>query len=384
MLYDRPVRALLAECTASLPGPEFTTDEVVRWFRARYPLVKENTVRMHLLAYSANDPSRRHHAFARTQPAFLFKVGRGRYVAYDPDRDGLYDEYGMPLDGSRSLTPEDPSDAEIFALQGVEPGPDDEASNATFVLERYLEEFLLSNWQHIDWGMPLRLHEGIAGHQFSTPVGRLDFLCRDTTDGAFVAVELKRGQPDDRVIGQAARYMGWLRETLAKEEGVAVRGLIIAESVSDQLKYSASAVPGLHLATYSIAFSLRPTALASTLPQTPASPQPATEPANEVLSAGERSRRFGQAMRDIYLRARDELGYNATYFLSMLSELGAMQTAVRLVGSTTPSAGFTTLWERGRLDLTVEALVLSDEYADLFEDWIVKAALERLEAYGYA
>ncbi len=63
----------------------------------------------------------------------------------------------------------------------------------------------------IDWGRPLELWEsptGESGNQLTTPVGRLDFLCRDGGSGALVVVELKRGRPSDRVVGQAARYMG--------------------------------------------------------------------------------------------------------------------------------------------------------------------------------
>jgi hypothetical protein len=48
------------------------------------------------------------------------------------------------------------------------------------VLEVYLEEFLLSNFDRIDWGRPVQIWEsdsGELGHQYVTDVGRLDFLC---------------------------------------------------------------------------------------------------------------------------------------------------------------------------------------------------------------
>jgi hypothetical protein len=50
---------------------------------------------------------------------------------------------------------------------------------------------------------------------------------------------------------------------------------------------------------------------------------------------------------------------------------------------TAPSGGFTTLWERGRLDLTVEAHVLKTEFAPLFTDGDRHQARDRLEAYGW-
>lgn len=68
-------------------------------------------------------------------------------------------------------------------------------------------------------------------------------------------------------------------------------------------------------------------------------------------------KRFASAMRDIYDRARAEAGYTATYFVRMLSDLGPLDTARRLLHSSTVSDGFTALWQRGRLDLTVEQLV---------------------------
>lgn len=92
---------------------------------------------------------------------------------------------------------------------------------------------------------------------------------------------------------------------------------------------------------------------------------------------------FAAAMRDIYLRAKAEAGYNATYFLQMLSTDGPIQTARQLITSTQPSDGFTALWERGRLDLTVEAHVIQDRFETLFTESEREAARHRLTQYGY-
>lgn len=97
----------------------------------------------------------------------------------------------------------------------------------------------------------------------------------------------------------------------------------------------------------------------------------------------ELQREFGAAMRNIYSRAKSEAGYNATYFLQMLSEIGPLETARRLVMSTQPSQGFTALWERHRLDLTVEARILERRFEPLFTDAERQAARQRLDAYGY-
>jgi hypothetical protein len=94
-------------------------------------------------------------------------------------------------------------------------------------------------------------------------------------------------------------------------------------------------------------------------------------------------RRFHRAMIAIYETAKRELGYNATRFLQMLSEQGGLVTARQLLWSDTPSDGFTTLWERHRLDLTVEDHVLRTEFASLFSDADRAQALTRLKEYGW-
>ena len=71
---------------------------------------------------------------------------------------------------------------------------------------------------------------------------------------------------------------------------------------------------------------------------------------------------FNEAMLNIYRRAKAEAGYNATRFLSMVVEHGGLETARYLLHAGTVSEGYTALWERKRLDLTVEAMVLRPEW----------------------
>jgi hypothetical protein len=66
-------------------------------------------------------------------------------------------------------------------------------------------------------------------------------------------------------------------------------------------------------------------------------------------------------MRALYDRAKSEADYNANISLRMLGEHGGLETARRLVMSSQPSEGFTQLWLKGRLDLTVESLVLEPQ-----------------------
>ena len=92
---------------------------------------------------------------------------------------------------------------------------------------------------------------------------------------------------------------------------------------------------------------------------------------------------FNAAMNEIYRLAKVEAGYNATVFLRMLAERGPLETARFLIHTSKPSDGFTALWERRRLDLTVEAHVLQDRFHDLFTDDEREICRDRLAQYGW-
>ena len=93
---------------------------------------------------------------------------------------------------------------------------------------------------------------------------------------------------------------------------------------------------------------------------------------------------FHQSMLEIYRTAKREAGYNATRFLRMVSEHGGLETARILVNSDTVSDGYTALWERGRLDLSVEAMVLANEaYHQLFSEAQLEVCRQRLKEYGF-
>jgi hypothetical protein len=95
----------------------------------------------------------------------------------------------------------------------------------------------------------------------------------------------------------------------------------------------------------------------------------------------ETERRFHRAMAEIYQTGKRDLGYNATRFIQMVSEHGGLATARRLLWSDQISDGFETLRSHGRLDLTVEAHVLKEEFAELFTDADRERARSRLEQF---
>lgn len=93
---------------------------------------------------------------------------------------------------------------------------------------------------------------------------------------------------------------------------------------------------------------------------------------------------FDEAMVDIYRRALSEAKYKASRFLSMVQEDGGLATARYLIHAPQVSDGYTALWERKRLDLTVEAMVLiNPKWHPLFTTEELQRCSDRLKEYGY-
>jgi len=103
----------------------------------------------------------------------------------------------------------------------------------------------------------------------------------------------------------------------------------------------------------------------------------------DSVSAAEVRAAFDRAMRDVYGRAKSEVNYTASYFLTMLGDYGGIGTAHRLIAASEVGSGFAALYERDRLDLTVEALVVKPEFASLFTEDEIGIAQQRLNQLGY-
>ena len=85
---------------------------------------------------------------------------------------------------------------------------------------------------------------------------------------------------------------------------------------------------------------------------------------------------FSAALRDIYAQC-DALGYRPTGMLQMMERLGGINTGRRLL-NLPPSEGFGRLALMGRLDLTVETLILEPRWSDVFTDDERRTARRRL------
>jgi len=130
-----------------------------------------------------------------------------------------------------------------------------------FAMEKYLEEFIETNFKKIDFGAKLEIYqdEESTGRQYPTPIGNIDLLTLDPEKKEFVVMELKKGRSSDVVIGQILGYMGWVEENLTKDHyiGYGVRGIIILKEKDEKLEYALSQMPKVSLFLYTVSFDLK-------------------------------------------------------------------------------------------------------------------------------
>lgn len=94
-------------------------------------------------------------------------------------------------------------------------------------------------------------------------------------------------------------------------------------------------------------------------------------------------RQFDTDMMGVYLAAKRDCNYHATYFFNMLHELRGLATAKRLLAKALAQYGFEKLHECRCLHLTVECLVLRRKYRPLFDEAELDRARKRLKAHGF-
>lgn len=91
--------------------------------------------------------------------------------------------------------------------------------------------------------------------------------------------------------------------------------------------------------------------------------------------------KFNKDMMNVYTTAKKELGYNATRLMQLISNKGGIQAAKQLISKNGGTYGFEVLWEHKRLDLSVEAVVLKEEYSQLFTEDERNLCIERLHDF---
>jgi hypothetical protein len=99
--------------------------------------------------------------------------------------------------------------------------------------------------------------------------------------------------------------------------------------------------------------------------------------------ANDLQQRFEAALMDTNRRTLTETGYDAKRFLQMFFDIGGLRTAQELIATERVTEGYIAMWERDRLDLTIEALILQPEWHPLFTDTERQTARDRLKKYGF-
>jgi restriction system protein len=137
--------------------------------------------------------------------------------------------------------------------------PEDIEDTNAFVLEKYLEDFIVTNFQAILKG-ELKIYEdkdGNEGQQYEAPDigGRIDILAIEPKTKSFVVIELKKGRPSDPVVGQVLRYMGWVKKNLCTD-GQGVKGFVICREPDPKLTYALAATQNIEVRYYRVSFDL--------------------------------------------------------------------------------------------------------------------------------
>ena len=93
---------------------------------------------------------------------------------------------------------------------------------------------------------------------------------------------------------------------------------------------------------------------------------------------------FHEAMVVIYEQAKSELNYNAIRFLQAVNEHGGLKAAKIFLNAKNKTEGFIKLWELGRLDLSMEAMIVENpKWHCLFTEEELLIAKKALNDLGY-
>jgi hypothetical protein len=242
-LYDKPVRLLMHDMVQDMSVSSdtiITRDQVKAWFKQNFPRIKDATITAHLLRMSVNVKSRVHYSPKPKEDDLFFRIDSKHFRLFQPKNDP----------------------APIYSDDDLEPGVQEEDQEASaeagspeFAYEKDLQNYLARNLHLIENGLTLYDEDGVNGLEFPAGGRFIDILATDAR-GNLVVIELKVSRGYDRVVGQLLRYKAWIKKNHA-EPGQAVRGIIVARNISEDLLLACADMEDVRLFEYELSVSLR-------------------------------------------------------------------------------------------------------------------------------
>ncbi|MDH4201374.1 MAG: endonuclease NucS [Phycisphaerae bacterium] len=234
-------------------GDSFTNKSVKNWILKRHPQTNANTINCQIIVCTVNHDSRIHYPqnkkprIANGAYDFLYRPSSGLLEMYDPQKHGIWEIYCSD-NGKLGVRKTDGSPEEP-------PGKTEPDEVGTcFAAESHLRDYLAQNLHIVEEGLELYVDdEGKDGVEYSIGVGFIDILAVDQ-NGKFVIIELKVARGPDYAPAQVLRYKNWVKINLAN--GKPVRGIIIAQNISDKIRYAIASDPEIHAMEYEISLSL--------------------------------------------------------------------------------------------------------------------------------
>ncbi len=107
-----------------------------------------------------------------------------------------------------------------------------------------IRDLVIAHPELLEEGLCVHTKDGKtpSGARFETSVGKIDLLARDRSSG-WVVVMVAEPQHGKELVGDMLQLMGWVRKHLSSE-GQEVRGIVLLDSIPEDLGYAAAAVAG--------------------------------------------------------------------------------------------------------------------------------------------
>lgn len=102
------------------------------------------------------------------------------------------------------------------------------------------------------------------------------------------------------------------------------------------------------------------------------------------LSTDQLKKSFHQDMINLYKQIIKSIKHKPTRLMDFINKYGGYEAAVKYLSTESNVQDFAVLWEKERLDLSVEALITSEAYRSLFSEEIVAFCDRKLKEYSYA